>query len=189
VRCGFSAVPAPHATLAGLSLVAAATRLHAAKPVEHHGAETAVDVVHRGLEETHAGANADRRACKVVERLSCGHVAALEASVRDAREEASRASSRKRILRACKKTQPRTQDAQAQTVEKGIDRNDSQNNLRSKRILQRSSLAQHWARSAPHTPLLKIPVWWRRAVLPSLPWVVRFLSFFTGHGTGKKNLP
>ena len=23
-----------------------------------------------------------------------------------------------------------------------------------------------------------IPVWWRRAVLPSLPWVVRFLSFF-----------
>jgi len=28
------------------------------------------------------------------------------------------------------------------------------------------------------TPLLKIPVWWRRAVLPSLPWVVRFLSFF-----------
>ena len=29
-----------------------------------------------------------------------------------------------------------------------------------------------------HTPLLKIPVWWRRAVLPSLPWVLRFLSFF-----------
>ena len=28
------------------------------------------------------------------------------------------------------------------------------------------------------TPLLKIPVWWRRAVLPSLPWVVCFLSFF-----------
>ena len=26
--------------------------------------------------------------------------------------------------------------------------------------------------------LLKIPVWWRRAVLPSLPWVVCFLSFF-----------
>ena len=26
--------------------------------------------------------------------------------------------------------------------------------------------------------LLKIPVWWRRAVLPSLPWAVRFLSFF-----------
>ena len=25
---------------------------------------------------------------------------------------------------------------------------------------------------------LKIPVWWRRAVLPSLPWVVCFLSFF-----------
>jgi len=23
-----------------------------------------------------------------------------------------------------------------------------------------------------------IPVWWRRAVLPSLPWVVCFLSFF-----------
>ena len=39
---------------------------------------------------------------------------------------------------------------------------------------------------AHHTPLLKIPVWWRRAVLPSLPWVVCFLSFFlyTGHGTG-----
>ena len=32
-------------------------------------------------------------------------------------------------------------------------------------------------RLAHHTPLLKIPVWWRRAVLPSLPWVVRFLSF------------
>ena len=29
-----------------------------------------------------------------------------------------------------------------------------------------------------HSPLLKIPVWWRRAVLPSLPWVVCFLSFF-----------
>jgi len=27
-------------------------------------------------------------------------------------------------------------------------------------------------RLAHHTPLLKIPVWWRRAVLPSLPWVV-----------------
>ena len=25
---------------------------------------------------------------------------------------------------------------------------------------------------------LKIPVWWRRAVLPSLPWLVCFLSFF-----------
>ena len=25
---------------------------------------------------------------------------------------------------------------------------------------------------------VKIPVWWRRAVLPSLPWVVCFLSFF-----------
>ena len=33
-------------------------------------------------------------------------------------------------------------------------------------------------RLAHHTPLLKIPVWWRRAVLPSLPWVVRFLSFY-----------
>ena len=33
-------------------------------------------------------------------------------------------------------------------------------------------------RLAHHTPLLKIPVWWRRAVLPSLPWVsVFFLSF------------
>ena len=40
-------------------------------------------------------------------------------------------------------------------------------------------------RLAHHTPLLKIPVWWRRAVLPSLPWVVCFLSFFyTGHATG-----
>ena len=29
-----------------------------------------------------------------------------------------------------------------------------------------------------HTPLLKIPVWWRRAVLPSLPWVVCLFSFF-----------
>ena len=40
-------------------------------------------------------------------------------------------------------------------------------------------------RLAHHTPLLKIPVWWRRAVLPSLPWVVRFLSFrfrFFPHG-------
>ena len=27
---------------------------------------------------------------------------------------------------------------------------------------------------------IKIPVWWRRAVLPSLPWVVHFLSFFLG---------
>ena len=26
--------------------------------------------------------------------------------------------------------------------------------------------------------LLKIPVWWRRAVLPVLSWVVWFLSFF-----------
>ena len=26
--------------------------------------------------------------------------------------------------------------------------------------------------------VFKIPVWWRRAVLPSLPWVVCFLSFF-----------
>merc|ERR1711934_1203092 len=26
-------------------------------------------------------------------------------------------------------------------------------------------------RLAHHTPLLKIPVWWRRAVLPSFPWV------------------
>ena len=26
--------------------------------------------------------------------------------------------------------------------------------------------------------VIKIPVWWRRAVLPSLPWVVFFLSFF-----------
>ena len=35
--------------------------------------------------------------------------------------------------------------------------------------------AQGWATaSAPHPSL----VWWRRAVLPSLPWVVRFLSFF-----------
>ena len=34
------------------------------------------------------------------------------------------------------------------------------------------------AKVVHHTPLLKIPVWWRRAVLPSLPWVVRFLSFF-----------
>ena len=39
-------------------------------------------------------------------------------------------------------------------------------------------------RLAHHTPLLKIPVWWRRAVLPSLPWGVCFLSFFTRHGTG-----
>ena len=42
---------------------------------------------------------------------------------------------------------------------------------------------------APHRPLLKIPVWWRRAVLPSLPWVVAlWLSFLfslarTGTGT------
>ena len=33
-------------------------------------------------------------------------------------------------------------------------------------------------RLAHHTPLLKIPVWWRCTVLPSLPWVVCFLSFF-----------
>jgi len=49
----------------------------------------------------------------------------------------------------------------------------------------------------PRTTLgtgLKIPVWWRRAVLPSLPWVVCFLSFFllgtglarTGTNTGRE---
>ena len=27
-------------------------------------------------------------------------------------------------------------------------------------------------------PDFKIPAWWRRAVLPSLPWAVCFLSFF-----------
>ena len=32
-------------------------------------------------------------------------------------------------------------------------------------------------RIAHHTPLLKIPVWWRRAVLPSLPWLVCFFPF------------
>ena len=32
-------------------------------------------------------------------------------------------------------------------------------------------------RLAHLSPLQKIPVWWRRAVLPSLPWVIRFLSF------------
>ena len=31
---------------------------------------------------------------------------------------------------------------------------------------------------------LKIPVWWRRAVLPSLPWVVCFLSFFLSFTLG-----
>ena len=31
----------------------------------------------------------------------------------------------------------------------------------------------------------KIPVWWRRAVLPSLPWVVRFLSFLLGTGLAR----
>ena len=43
-----------------------------------------------------------------------------------------------------------------------------------KRTLSRLPINQ----SISHTPLLKIPVWWRRAVLPSLPWVVCFLSFF-----------
>jgi len=37
-----------------------------------------------------------------------------------------------------------------------------------------------WVTLAHHTPLLKIPAWWRRAALPSLPWVVCFLSFFLG---------
>ena len=50
-------------------------------------------------------------------------------------------------------------------------------------------------RLAPHSPLLKNPyvvavygppippfVWWRCTVLPSLPWVVCFLSFFFGAG-------
>ena len=42
-----------------------------------------------------------------------------------------------------------------------------------------------WATaSASHSPLLKIPVWWRRAVLPSLPWVVCFLSFFLSRESG-----
>ena len=30
----------------------------------------------------------------------------------------------------------------------------------------------------PRSDLLKIPVWWRCAVLPSLPWALCFLSFF-----------
>ena len=42
-----------------------------------------------------------------------------------------------------------------------------------------SSTPKGGRRLAHHTPLLKIPVWWRRAVLPSLPWAARFLSFFT----------
>ena len=33
-------------------------------------------------------------------------------------------------------------------------------------------------RLATHLPSREIPVWWRRAVLPSLLWVVCFLSFF-----------
>ena len=44
-------------------------------------------------------------------------------------------------------------------------------------------------RLAHHTPLLKIPVWWRRAVLPSLPWVVCFLSFPSSHPFGGVFLP
>ena len=38
-----------------------------------------------------------------------------------------------------------------------------------------------------NTPLLKIPVWWRRAVLPSLPWVVCFLSFFLASAPAAKS--
>ena len=34
-----------------------------------------------------------------------------------------------------------------------------------------------WALNPSHNTGLKIPVWWRRAVLPSLPWVVCFISF------------
>jgi hypothetical protein len=37
--------------------------------------------------------------------------------------------------------------------------------------------------ASTHTSPLEIPVWWRRAVLPSLPWVVCFLSFFQHAGT------
>ena len=33
--------------------------------------------------------------------------------------------------------------------------------------------------------VIKIPAWWRRAVLPSLPCVVRFLSFFQEKGGSK----
>ena len=33
---------------------------------------------------------------------------------------------------------------------------------------------------------LKIPVWWRRAVLPSLPWFVCFLSFFYTHAVVRR---
>ena len=57
-------------------------------------------------------------------------------------------------------------------------------------------LAHH---TRPVTPLLKIPVWWRRAVLPSLPWVVCVLAFFlltlgtglarTGTNTGTPREP
>ena len=45
-----------------------------------------------------------------------------------------------------------------------------------KRVLAITHI-QGGRRLAHHTPLLKIPVWWRRAVLPSLPWAVCFLSF------------
>ena len=34
--------------------------------------------------------------------------------------------------------------------------------------------------------VLKIPLWWRHSVLPSLPWVVCFLSFFSHSHTGEK---
>ena len=36
--------------------------------------------------------------------------------------------------------------------------------------------------------MVKIPVWWRRAVLPSLPWVVSFLSFFLSEKDGDPQL-
>ena len=44
-------------------------------------------------------------------------------------------------------------------------------------------------RLAHHTPLLKIPAWWRRAVLPSSLGVVRFLSFFMSATASTTLLP
>ena len=53
----------------------------------------------------------------------------------------------------------------------------------------RSPSCLGWFRAVRHwRALAQIPVWWRRAVLPSLPWAVRFLSFFlrTGTNTGTR---
>ena len=57
-----------------------------------------------------------------------------------------------------------TRDAASRRAEKQAIYSSSVSKVKFARILQQIDI--------------KIPVWWRRAVLPPLPWVVGFLSFF-----------